>query len=49
LHNFLFVAFFSPQNGNINVVGLDLTIYVLGINLSIPSWTFRRVYLVRDT
>ena len=42
------VTFFSPQNGNLNVVGLDLRIYVLGINLSIPSWTFRRAYLVRD-
>ena len=31
-----------------NVVGLDLRIYVLGINLNIPYWTFWRAYLVRD-
>ena len=48
LHNLLLVTFFSPQNGNLNVVGLGLRIYVLGINLSISSWTFRRAYLVRD-
>ena len=48
LHNLLLVTFFSSQNGNLNVVGLDLRIYVLGINLSIPSCTFRRAYLVRD-